>query len=117
MVLGDGNQIRVKIESYLFKKQFQKVKKLSKNITSAIVRLEGIAKEELKAEIIMAGGDDLLFRIDKERYDKKVLKKMSMIFIEMTECSFSFGVGNTIEIAHSNLNKAKVYKKIIVENL
>ena len=39
-----------------------------------------IAIEDLDAEIIMAGGDDLLIKISKERYNKSVLKKMSKTF-------------------------------------
>ena len=115
-VLGDGNQIRVKIESHLFKNELRKVNQISQNITNAINQLKKIAIEDLDAEIIMAGGDDLLIRVDKEKYNKKILKKMSSTFKELTECSFSFGVGETIEVAHSNLNKAKIYKKTIVEN-
>ena len=115
-VLGDGNQIRVKIESHLFKNELKKVKEVSENITVAINQLKKIAIRDLEAEIIMAGGDDLLIRVHKEKYDKRVLLKMSSTFQELTECSFSFGVGDTIEIAHSNLNKAKIYKKTIVEN-
>lgn len=115
-VLGDGNQIRVKIESHLFKNELRKVKEISENIISAINQLKNIAIKDLDAEIIIAGGDDLLITVNKRKYDRNVLKKMSRTFQELTECSFAFGVGETIEIAHSNLNKAKIYNKAIVDN-
>ncbi len=116
-VLGDGNQIRVKIENHLYKNDFEAVKNVSESITSAIQKLRELAEEELDAEVIMAGGDDILFIMNKFQYDKNILKNMSAIFKEMTGCSFSFGVGTTIEEAHSNLNKAKVFKQTTVQTI
>lgn len=115
-VLGDGNRIRVRIESHLFKHEFQKVKLVSQSITSAIGVLREIAITELNADIIMAGGDDMFFTLSDSDYKESTLIKMADTFLEMTACSFSFGVGNSIEVAHSNLNKAKVYKKTIVRS-
>jgi len=114
-IFGDGNQIRVALEVLLFQSQYEKVKSLSQNITRAITCIKDIAIEELNADVIMAGGDDLLFTIEKNAYDEEVLQKMAETFRSISGCTISFGVGHTVEVAHSNLNKAKIFKKTIVK--
>jgi hypothetical protein len=106
-ILGDGDKIRDKVEFYLFDQQFDNLKNFSKKLSTAIEKMSSVANEIMDAEIIVAGGDDVLFVIKKDRYKKEILFQLAEDFKLYTGSSLSFGVGTTIEQAYLNLRKAK----------
>ena len=56
----------------------------------------------------MAGGDDLLFRVGIDNFDKELLREMTEIFQRNTSCTMSIGIGKNIPEARFNLHRAKV---------
>lgn len=106
-VLGDGDNIRETIESLLFSKNFKKLSAVSEQFTEAIKSIKSMAISNMAAEVIMAGGDDVLFILDKKNYARRNIEHLAEFFKTQTGNTMSFGVGETIETAYLNLRKAK----------
>ena len=105
--LGDGDKIRDRVEYYLFSENFEGLSKFSKSLIEAINSISAIAFSSMNVEVIMAGGDDVLFQITKDKYSLESLLQLAEIFKSSTGNSFSFGIGSTITSAYLNLRKAK----------
>ncbi len=105
-ILGDADQIRRTIEGYLFSQDLEALREFSKSLTHAI---ESFAKaaERLGAEIIFAGGDDILFRIPISKFSAIDIRNFMKLFEEESGSTISIGVGSTPEEAFINLAKAK----------
>ena len=106
-VLGDGDKIRERVEHYLLSDEIEPLTKLSQAVTDAINAMKSSAISVMDAKIIMAGGDDILFRVDTKKYKQTHLQNFSEAFFRAVGCTFSFGVGKTIEDAYINLRRAK----------
>jgi minimal CRISPR polymerase domain len=106
-VLGDGDKIRQRVESLLLSGELAALRCLSVSITSAIAQLAHTAKAAMDAEVIVAGGDDLVLRVPKESFDQNTLASMAAFFMEQTGCGMSFGVGPDLDTAYLNLRRAK----------
>ena len=109
-VLGDGNKIREKIEYYLLRNELEDLAAISKGISDAIQALKSFAISTMDAEIIMAGGDDILFRVKYDKYKKEYISQLSEVFQKISSCSISFGTGESIEEAYISLRKSKSSK-------
>ncbi len=109
-VLGDGDRVRERIESHLLNGEFDALKEISQKLIDSINEMRSLAISTMDAEIIMAGGDDILFRIRKERYDKANVQKLATSFEQSTGISFSFGIGEDLKSAYINLRRAKASK-------
>jgi hypothetical protein len=106
-VLGDGDKIREKIEYYLLNHDIESLSNFSQNLTVAINEIKEVAISTMSAQIILAGGDDILFYVPREKYQIELLQKLQQVFLNITGATISFGVGKTIEAAYINLRKAK----------
>ncbi len=106
-VLGDGDSIRMKIERLLFSGEFESLTKFSNSLNTTIQNIADKAVFNNSAKIIFAGGDDILFKINVENFDKSVVDEMISEFYLKTGVTISFGVGFTIEDAYINLRRAK----------
>jgi hypothetical protein len=106
-ILGDADRVRERIERHLLAGDFASVTNLSASLTAGINNLAQAIGERLQADTIMAGGDDVLFRINPDAYSGEVLKEISKRFHSETGCTISFGVGNDIAVAYLNLRRAK----------
>lgn len=106
-VLGDGDNIRERIETLLFSKDFKKLSAVSEQFTESIKAIKSTAITEMSAEVIMAGGDDILFIVNKKNYSRPKIEYLAELFKSQTGNTMSFGVGETIETAYLNLRKAK----------
>src|ERR1051326_3434869 len=93
-VLGDGNHIRENIESYLFSHDLEALSKFSQNLTTAINEIKEIAISSMNAQVIIAGGDDILLSIPRATYRKELIQKLQQAFLATTGISISFGIGN-----------------------
>ncbi len=62
------------------------------------------------ADILMAGGDDVLFRVHASRYSLSKNREFAIRFHEETGCRISFGVSATLSGAYINLRRAKAEK-------
>lgn len=115
-VLGDGDRIRERVEALLLKNDFEKLARLSQGLTDAINHMKLQAISMMDAEVIIAGGDDIFFRVARPCYRKLHLEELAEVFFEATGSSFSFGVGTNAESAYLNLRRAKAsYLGQIVE--
>jgi hypothetical protein len=110
-LIGDGDNIRNRIEFYLLNGHLKKLTHFSESLTEAIGILRASAISEMGAEIVYAGGDDIFFHVDKNRYERPILEEMSNTFFRITGSTISFGVGESIEAAFLNLTRAKASGK------
>ncbi len=106
-ILGDGDRIRARVEGYLLNARLTELSRYSDALTQAIEAAASKAKEVLLAERIMAGGDDLLLRIEAHAYDKGKIQEIADLFKKICNSTISFGVGTTIDEAFLALRKAK----------
>lgn len=106
-ILGDGDKIRERVESLLLKSDFSNLAKLSQGLKDAIDKMKSNATANMEAEVFMAGGDDIFFRVDRSRYRKSSLEELAESFRTSTGTTFSFGVGTNVEAAYLNLRRAK----------
>jgi hypothetical protein len=116
-VLGDGDHVREQIEYHLFNHDLSLAAKLSQKLVEAISRIKATAISLMKAEVIIAGGDDILFKVRIEDYQTAHIQTLGTLFSHTVGSNISFGVGKTIETAYINLRKAKVSRgaKIVEE--
>lgn len=105
-ILGDADQIRRTIEAYLFSHDLEGLGEFSKTLTEAITHL-AVRAERLGAQVIFAGGDDVLFSSPPNKLVEADLRDLMRAFEEETSCTISVGVGKTLEEAFTNLAKAK----------
>lgn len=109
--MGDGDDVRNKIELLLFSGELKALKEFSERLSEAISNIEKLSKSKLDATIILSGGDDIIFSIKKNTYAKSEFENLSSLFFSMTGTTISFGIGNTIELAYLNLRRAKISGK------
>ena len=116
-VLGDGDKIREKVEFYLLNHDLESLSNFSQNLTIAINEIKEIAISTMNAQLILAGGDDILFYVSREKYRKELIQKLQHAFLNITGVTISFGVGKSIEATYINLRLAKTNKdmKIVEE--
>lgn len=116
-VLGDADKIREKIDFYLLNHDFKSLSNFSQNLTVAINEIKEVAISSIDAQIILAGGDDILFYVPCEKYRKELVQNLQQVFLDITGVTISFGIGKSIETAYINLRKAKSSKnnKIVEE--
>lgn len=105
-IFGDADQIRRRIEAYLFSQNLVGLREFSESLTHAIADLCKAAKR-FGGEVIFAGGDDILFRIPLNKLNLDDIRKCMEIFHEKTGSTISVGVGATPEEAFVHLAKAK----------
>lgn len=106
-ILGDGNHIRETIEFYLLNHDLESLSNFSQSLTTAINEIKEIAISTMGAQIILAGGDDILFSVPRENYHIELIQKLQQAFLATTGITISFGIGSTIEAAYINLRRAK----------
>ncbi len=109
-VLGDGNKVRENVEFYLLNHDLESLTIFSQNLTIAINEIKEIAISTMSANVILAGGDDILFYVPREKYRKEFIQKLQQVFHNITGATISFGVGKTIEAVYINLRRAKTNK-------
>lgn len=116
-VLGDADKIRERIDFYLLNHDFKSLSNFSQNLTVAINEIKEVAISTIDAQIILAGGDDILFYVPCEKYRKELVQNLQQVFLDITGVTISFGIGKSIESAYINLRRAKSSKnnKIVEE--
>lgn len=117
-ILGDGDHVRTSIEKLLFSGDLAAVGSFSRNLTTAIQQVAHEAEVTMSAHVILAGGDDVLFEVRRDRFDYVALQKLCVGFRKATGSTISFGGGSTIDSAYLNLRRAKAKGggAIVLEN-
>ncbi len=115
-IIGDGDNIRHKLEYHLLDSNLDDLKTFSHSLINAIESIKIIAIEQMKANIVYATGDEVFFYVCKTNYKRNIIEEMLQIFCRITKCQISFGIGESIEQAFINLRIAKSIEGIkIVE--
>ncbi len=109
-IMGDGDKIRESIESCLFSNDLEGAKKLSLDLTTGVARLKEKIEIEVDGNVVIAGGDDILFTMRLDKFDINFIKELYALFHYTTGKTISFGIGNDIEHAYLNLRRAKASK-------
>jgi hypothetical protein len=106
-ILGDADRVREHIERALLNGNFESASSFSKSLMNALATLVGEIERIPGSSTILAGGDDVCFRLPEAKYDAKALALISQRFFAASSCNISFGVGRSIEAAYLNLRRAK----------
>ena len=107
----DGDDVSNAIEILLIENKVSEAIELSENIKTAFSEIEKLLKSKLEIEIIIIGGDDLLFQYNSNRYDINLIEEVRNTFTNKTGISMSCGIGENIQKSIQNLYLAKLYGK------
>lgn len=106
-ILGDADRVRSKIEKLLLTGKLEALKQFSDTLTVSISAISQHIQKAFSGEVLMAGGDDILFRVPQDKFSKCDLELISQEFTSQSGCTISFGVANDIKTAYINLRHAK----------
>jgi CRISPR/Cas system-associated protein Cas10 (large subunit of type III CRISPR-Cas system) len=106
-ILGDGDRIRERIEAALFSRDLARLSEISTALKCGIAMVVDRMVERMLAEVVMAGGDDVLFTVAAENFDIAVVEEIAREFASYTGCTISFGVGASPDEAYLHLRRAK----------
>jgi spermidine/putrescine-binding protein len=106
-ILGDADRVRQRVERALLSGDLVQLGTFSAALTAAIACIAERMIQHLSAQVIMAGGDDLLLTVPAGTFDVDILEGLSRDFADETGCTISFGVGTTVEEAYLHLRMAK----------
>jgi hypothetical protein len=107
----DGDNVGNTIDNLLSNGRIAEATHLSESIKLSIFQIELFVKTIENAEIIIAGGDDVLIRYDSQKCNFELLKNISSLFTKQTGLSMSCGVGDNVSQAIGNLTKVKEKNK------
>lgn len=105
----DGDNVGNTIEILLLDGKILEAQALSNNINAAIQQI--IKFLNGKAEVILAGGDDILIKIMDDINMETTIKTISQMFLDITSLTISVGVDENIKGAIYQLYIAKLYGK------
>jgi hypothetical protein len=108
----DGDSIGDKMEIMLLENRLTEAAEFSEKLENAMSQLDEIVKSQEGVEIIILGGDDLLFKYqDDSKNILEYLEKIRSEFHRITGSTMSCGVGETVRESVINLYFAKLYGK------
>lgn len=105
----DGDNVGNTIEILLLEGKVSEAQLLSDNINKAIQKIKKYLTD--KAEVILAGGDDVLIKVKDDELLAEKLTAVTKIFSTTTGLTISCGVDKDIEGAIYQLSIAKLYGK------
>ncbi len=106
-VFADCDGVRRHIDGLLLSAKLEEVREFSSRLDAALKKCGENAKSLLAADVIVAGGDDLLLMIPAEKYIFDLLEKVIRTLERDAGLPVSVGIGPTIEVAYINLARAK----------
>ena len=109
--LGDGDNIGDGIECSLLSGSLELAAQISYSVKSTLEEISLLFREELDAELIYIGGDNICFQTTSKEQLVSVLSDGMRIFLSRTGRTMSFGAGNSSVEALLSLRKAKVTGK------
>jgi minimal CRISPR polymerase domain len=107
----DGDNIGNTIGNLLSNDRIVEATHLSESIKIAVFQIELLINSIEYAEIIIAGGDDILIKYNSQKCSDTFLQDISNLFTHQTGLSISCGVGNNVSQAIDNLANAKQQSK------
>lgn len=106
-VLGDGDRIRESVDRLFFSGDISGLRSFSISLSQAVAEIRDLVSRDLGADVVIAGGDDILFSCSAEAISHEALSSFAGIFRQVTGCTISFGVGSTLESTYLALRRAK----------
>ena len=106
-ILGDADRVRERIELHLFAGRLNVLRQFSDSLTAAIDALTRRIHKAFSGDVIIAGGDDVIFCVPEDRFSKAELETIAKQFASESGCTISFGVATDITTAYVNLRRAK----------
>jgi minimal CRISPR polymerase domain len=106
-VLGDADLVRRRAEGLLLSNQLHLLRDLSEALTNSIRALARTAESRMGAEVVVCGGDEILFLVEEERFNEAIVQTMMADFSAQCGLTISFGVGRSSGSAFLELTRAK----------
>lgn len=103
-VLVDGDEVGEKIDLLVLRTDLAGLTAFTRSLDAAVQRIAEICRE-LRGEVYMAGGDNVLARVDD-------IDRFLGRFLSATvdfPCTFSVGIGSDARQAHNALQVAKAF--------
>jgi hypothetical protein len=107
----DCDNVGDKIELALYNNDAQSAQKISDTIKDNIKWFVEKIINNLKAEVLLIGSDDILYKTNEELYDLNELENLRQEFYKRTNITLSIGIGHSISQSLVNLNIAKISGK------
>jgi len=107
----DGDNVGNTIENLLSNGRIAEATHLSESIKLSIFQIELFVKSVENAEVIIAGGDDVLIKYDSQKCNLELLQNILSLFTNQTGLSMSCGVGDNVSQSIDNLAKVKQKNK------
>jgi uncharacterized protein with ACT and thioredoxin-like domain len=113
MIVGyfDGDDIGSALELMLLDNQLHRACEYSKNVARALQQISDFLENELGAEIIVCGGDDLVARWSEGSVTSADIKHIRAQFFDTCSRTMSIGIASTSREAVMNLRRAKLLGK------
>ena len=105
--IGDGDNIRQRLETHLLFEDLEGCKRVSEAITAGMKCVSDLLISKRGWSVEFCGGDDILIKIDTQEYDPEFLRNAIAEFERCSESTISFGSGYTLQNAYLNLRRAK----------
>ena len=106
-LLGDADNVRKKMQGLLLSGNLDALKALSSALSRHVAELSSLIENSFAADIVFCGGDELLARVEYDKFNEGRLRELTAGFKEKTGITISFGVGRSVEEAFTNLSRAK----------
>jgi len=107
----DGDGIGDRLELLLIDGDIVGARSFSKSVSDTIAEVCASIEAVDGAQIVLAGGDDIIASIPSKSWDLKKIEEIRMRFVNKTGCTLSCGVGTSIQTALNNLRRAKLSGK------
>jgi hypothetical protein len=105
--IGDGDNIRQRLETHLLFEDLEGCKKVSEAITEGMKCVSDFLASEKGWSVEFCGGDDILIKVDSRKYNPDYLRQAIAVFERCSKSTISFGSGYSLTDAYLNLRRAK----------
>lgn len=102
----DGNEIGGRINDLILKNRFDDASLFIESFSKSMSVIQTLIIQTEKPEFVIVGGDDILSFFD---LNMDLCKRIQSIFLEMTGCTISIGIGSSPVEADLALDFAKKY--------
>ncbi|TAN49938.1 MAG: mCpol domain-containing protein [Methylococcaceae bacterium] len=108
-VIGDGDNIRQRMEQQLLYGKLDECKKVSEAITAGMRCVNDVITARKGWEVVFCGGDDILVKVCASDYDPNLIRKAIDEFERCSKSTICFGSASSLQEAYLNLRRAKSF--------
>lgn len=106
-VIGDGDNIRQRIEREIFGGDLNACREVSNAISCAMERIKSVALSADGWDVVFCGGDDILLKVEAAAYSPDFIRQMMDEFSRASRSTICFGAARSLPAAYLNLRRAK----------